>query len=378
MPNRSRKVTFRNNRGFAHLILVLVLGVFVVLGLVLASGDGLGVFAGKGRGGQGGKPKPPSEPRQSVTVQAPNGGETYEEGQVVEVKWTVGDFKQYSQENSSVWLATRSTQSDGTYVYQNKEKIAEGVKMRKGKNSLDWIIPDSILNGGSYVIYVAINLSAPNFDYSDSTFTIINELAGTPPPQPISFCDDSTGRAEVVDPNGDEAYEAGDTILLKWCLNSYGEYSQADSSIWLATRSTQSDGTFVYQNQALVSDETLMVSGENTLNWLIPEEYVIPSTVPEEPDQISAQSGLECSLHFFQTPNKLLCLIKQPPLQTQWQIPILQVCFHLLEQLHLCPPHPQVHLQVWEQLPLETLLLVLILTSLQFLLPHQQFLQLLA
>lgn len=280
----SNKFKLRNQKGFAHLVLVLVVGVVVVVGLVLASGDGgkLGVFAGKG-GNRGKPPKQSPEPKQSVTVQTPNGGESYEVGDTLKMRWTVTEYSQYSQETSYVLLATRVTEPDGSYSYNDQIQIASNVNMKNRKNSLDWVIPETVPNGDRYVIIVGINAS--NLDYSDGVFTIINSAVSTPEPTPTplpttnptptpgpvsSLCDNSTGTVEVKVPNGGESYEVGDTVLLKWCVNNYSEYSQQYSKIWLAARSTQSSGSFVYRNQVEIANDLLMTAGENTLNWGIP------------------------------------------------------------------------------------------------------------
>jgi hypothetical protein len=149
--------------------------------------------------------------------------------------------------------------------------------MVKGNNSLDWIVSDTVLSGGNFVILVSINNTATNLDYSDGTFSITSvSISPTPtPPPPSSSCDGSVGRVEVKEPNTGWALNVFDTVTIKWCLNDFSQYSQANSSIWLTTRTTQANGTYIYRNQLHIASNVAMTPGENTLDWTIPKDFTL-------------------------------------------------------------------------------------------------------
>lgn len=228
----------------------------------------------------------------NVQVKYPNGGETFTVGDKVDIQWCLNNYSAYSQAYSSIWLTSRQTQVDGTFVYQNQVPIfaydnkvpATGqLLMQTGLNTYSWTIPDSYtfvdpvtnttttvkVGGGSYVIMVAINGSGTgSYDYSDNTFTI-NNTSITPAPT-TTACANSAGTVAVLVPNGGEAYALGNTMTIKWCVNDYSQYNQNYASIWLSTRTDQLNGSPIYRNQVQISNNTAMNAGENSLSWTIP------------------------------------------------------------------------------------------------------------
>ncbi|MCE1188234.1 MAG: hypothetical protein LWX56_03755, partial [Ignavibacteria bacterium] len=119
---------------------------------------------------------------QSITVTAPNGGETYNAGDAVNIKWnSTGVAKvriQYTTNNGLGWLpVVDSTESNGLYV---------------------WNIPQNV-SSTNCKIKISKNTDSTLFSTSANTFTVLPAPALT-----------------VLSPNGGESFLAGSLQNITW------------------------------------------------------------------------------------------------------------------------------------------------------------------
>lgn len=125
-------------------------------------------------------------PAATITVTAPNGGESYVQGATVPISWTStgdagSDVEILAHGAGQSFTVAASTENDGTF---------------------DWIVPANQPTGTNYVMEVR-SLSAPTVaDSSNAAFTI----ASLPPAASIT----------VLSPNGGESLVRGSTVEIRW------------------------------------------------------------------------------------------------------------------------------------------------------------------
>lgn len=158
----------------------------------------------------------------SITVTAPNGGESYAPGAILPVTWT----------------------STGT-IGSNVEILAHGggqsvtvIASTSNDGAHDWLIPLAQAPAANYTIEVRSVATPTITDSSNAPFTI----TGPPPVASIS----------VVYPNGGESIGRGQTIDILW--SSTGDIganvrivARKGTSFAVVTNSTVNDGSFTYQ-----------------------------------------------------------------------------------------------------------------------------------
>ncbi|MEQ9466757.1 MAG: T9SS type A sorting domain-containing protein [Ekhidna sp.] len=170
-------------------------------------------------------------PVPSITLLAPNGGETLSVGNVYEISWT-------EQNIPGTDLIEIRLSTDGG---DNYSIIADGIfSMFEG--SYNWTVPDNI--GTNNRIQIA-NTSQAVADASDGVFTI--QAAPSP-------------SVTVLTPNGGEALKVGDSYEISW---STANISGSDLiEIRLST-----DGG---DNYSILNDGTFAMYG-GSYNWTIPD-----------------------------------------------------------------------------------------------------------
>jgi beta propeller repeat protein len=156
-----------------------------------------------------------SSPNPILTVATPNGGEHYEPGSTVTIKWVSQDVNyikiDYSSNNGTDWNSVVSDipASEGSY---------------------DWVTP--YIESDDYLIRVC-DVFDPGFcDQSDSTFRIA----------PIS-------EIEIISPNGGEVWQIGSSVNIIWIssnvLNVKIQLSIDNGSSWVDIISSLSNsGTY--------------------------------------------------------------------------------------------------------------------------------------
>lgn len=178
-----------------------------------------------------------SSPAGTLTVTAPNGGESYLQGATVPITWS-------------------STGSPGTTVDILVRSAGQSYAVATSTpndGAFDWVVPQAQAPGIDYVIEIRSS-SAPGItDSSNGTFAI------AAPPTPASIT--------VTAPNGGESYFPGATIPITW--NSSGStgasvqiFFNHDGQRMPLVDSTANDGAFdwlVPQGQAPGTDYTIEV-----------------------------------------------------------------------------------------------------------------------
>ncbi|NIN35066.1 MAG: hypothetical protein GTN53_27740, partial [Candidatus Aminicenantes bacterium] len=166
--------------------------------------------------------------QRTLTVTAPNGGESWEAGTNQNITWTstgsIANVKiEYSRDNGSSWITiTDSTANSGTY---------------------SWTVP----NPPCDICLVRITDTAgPASDVSDAVFSIAQDRS-----------------VSVMIPNGGESWEAGTAHDINWAItgnivNVKIEYSTDSGSSWNT-----------------ISDSTPITGEYNWYNWTVPNT---PST----------------------------------------------------------------------------------------------------
>ena len=169
----------------------------------------------------------------SITISAPNGGESWAAGTTQTIRWTY-------------------TGNPGTNVkielYKNgafNRTISSYATIGSGGNgSYNWMIPSNQAGGSDYTIKIKSATNSSYTDTSDGTFTI----TGPPPPS-----------ITVSVPNGGERWTAGTTQAIRWTY-------------------TGNPGTYVkielYKgvtlNRTISSYARLGSGGNGSYNWMIP------------------------------------------------------------------------------------------------------------
>ena len=94
-------------------------------------------------------------PSEYITVENPNGGESLETGDIININWDSNadsnvSIKLYINNTFNSNITTNTT-NDGTYT---------------------WSIPNSVASGSNYKIKITSNSNSDIYDFSDSTFSI--------------------------------------------------------------------------------------------------------------------------------------------------------------------------------------------------------------
>ncbi len=170
-------------------------------------------------------------PAPTITVTAPNGGESWTAGTPHPITWTYKG-------------------SPGTYVkielYKSgifNKTIASSVLTSAG--TYNWTIPSTQVQGSDYTIKVTSTTNASYTDMSDGTFTIVG-----PPPPSIT----------VSAPNGGESWTAGTPHPITWTYTgSPGAYVKIE----------------LYKGGVLnKSIAASVLTNNKTYNWSIPSTQV--------------------------------------------------------------------------------------------------------
>ncbi len=174
-----------------------------------------------------------STPSATLTVTAPNGGESLEVGDSYTIRWnttgTVGNVKiQYSTNNGSSWTTERaSTANDGSYA---------------------WTVPD--VESSQCKVRI---LEASDGSPSDTSNTVFSIEESAP-----------SATLTVTSPNGGESYEAGDTQTIRWSTTGSVDtvkirYSTNNGSSWTTERaSTANDGAYTWTVPGVSSTQCLV------------------------------------------------------------------------------------------------------------------------
>ncbi len=156
----------------------------------------------------------------NITVNYPNGGETFLKGSTMNINWT-DDFdgnvsiKLYKNGVLHTTIAS-STPSDGHYAYS---------------------ISNSMTAGGDYRIRISHVSSSVTYDESNADFNIV------------------TGNIEVAYPNGNEEFFADSLVTIQWTSNFQGKVKiqlikyvfNTGTLFGTLADSTDNDGTFDWQ-----------------------------------------------------------------------------------------------------------------------------------
>jgi peptidoglycan hydrolase CwlO-like protein len=190
----------------------------------------------------------------AFTIISPNGGETYQIGEKVIIKWKGGPEKStisfslgkdhWSDTDALILADNDRTVNDGEYVWTISERIEPGTYY---------------LNGG--------NNHEGFWDHSDKKFTII-DMHDPDPSGSIPF--------KILSPNGGEVYTRGQQVTIKWeggpansgiglALIKQTPF-QVDSNIVENTPGTANDGSYVWTIPSTIAPGTYYINGGNNNN----------------------------------------------------------------------------------------------------------------
>jgi len=166
----------------------------------------------------------------SITVTAPNGGETYSVGLTQNITWLtagkVGNLKiEYTTDSGTTWIEiVASTKNDGTY---------------------EWTVPNDVSE--TCLVRITDTENGDVSDTSDAVFTISDK--------PVII---------VTSPNGGESWLVGSSHDITW-LSAGGvgnvkiEYTTDYSTTWIEiVGSTENDGTYTWVVPNTVSNVCLV------------------------------------------------------------------------------------------------------------------------
>jgi hypothetical protein len=168
----------------------------------------------------------------SITVTAPNGGESWIQGSTHAITWTSsGDVgsnvkMEVLKASSVVQTLSSSTENDGTF---------------------SWTIPTTLTTGTDYRIRITSTTHPAITDTSNAYFTI---TSGT------------TGSIIVTSPNGGESWVRGSNHAITWTssgtVGSYVkiEVLKASSVVQTLSSSTENDGTFSWTIPSTIATGT--------------------------------------------------------------------------------------------------------------------------
>lgn len=171
----------------------------------------------------------------TVTVVAPNGGETFTAGTTNPIAWTsdlTGNVKiTLLKAGLHYALISLSTPNDGSF---------------------DWLLPSRLAAGSDYAVKIASVDSPLVYDISDATF---NVAAG------------GGSNVTVVTPNGGESFASGSVCPVTWTSDVTGflrlSLQKAGVDYMLISAQTVNDGTFdwtIPQTIAAGNDYTVKIS----------------------------------------------------------------------------------------------------------------------
>ena len=182
-----------------------------------------------------------SEAIPTVTLAAPNGGETYTVGDEVSISWTSTNFVA----TDAITLSLSTTEG-GEFA-----TIVEGTHTEFG-GSYTWTVPDSVT---TTALIKVENTTQEISDISDAYFTIA----------------EVTPTIVVNTPNGGESYSVGDQVTIEWTQVNFD-----DTDDIIISLSTSEGGDFVTINQT-----TSNVLG-GSFSWTIPDSVTTTALIKVE------------------------------------------------------------------------------------------------
>lgn len=200
----------------------------------------------------------------AITVTSPNGGESYEVGETIRIRWT----ERGGESMDSIEL---SRDSGGSW-----EELTDFVEnFSLGSTFEDWIATGPATDEA----LIRVNGQVLN-DVSDAVFSI------TEPSGDV---------ITVISPNGGETFVSGDDITLNWSVE--GDVSLVDLFVWDGSQWLQAAddidadlGTYVWTSGADISTEEALfraVSFDDAL--IVDESDAVFSILPEEEIELSVQ-----------------------------------------------------------------------------------------
>lgn len=178
----------------------------------------------------------------TVTVTAPNGGESFAAGSTCPITWTsdVTGFLRISLQKNGV-----------DYMLISAQTVNDG--------SFDWLIPATIASGTDYTVKICYCLNPVISDVSDAAFEITGGSGST---------------VAVVSPNGGETFTAGTTNAITWSSDITGNVRitllKAGLHYALISSSTSNDGSFDWLVPArLAAGSEYSVKVASAANYLL-------------------------------------------------------------------------------------------------------------
>ncbi|MDC0480215.1 GPI anchored serine-threonine rich family protein [Candidatus Marinimicrobia bacterium] len=161
-----------------------------------------------------------------IELTSPNGDEAWELGTTQSITWTTS----HPSENVAITL------------YQNSALNQVLSAATASTGSYSWTIADTIAEGSSYTIRIALVSDPGTFDDSDNTFTLTSTSQPT---------------ITVTSPNGGENWEMGSTHDITW------------------TSSDVSGNVYIFLYKSGSVEETLSAdeSNDGSYSWTIPDSY---------------------------------------------------------------------------------------------------------
>lgn len=179
---------------------------------------------------------------ENITVTAPNGGETYEKGDTVLIRWGIQNI------NSESRLEIDLFKADGTLVYNLGSSVnpLTGSQVDSSGAAFSWAIPRDgapggrSINPGQYKIRIVLAGESSIYDESDSYFTIIEEdreegnklpvdenqlpppyKPGSEEPTPTQTPTPTVvDKITVTSPNGGESWPDRSSQTIRWTTPS--------------------------------------------------------------------------------------------------------------------------------------------------------------
>ncbi len=186
-----------------------------------------------------GNQPPPAPVVSSITVTAPNGGESWAAGTTQTIRWTYAG-------SPGIYVKIELFKSSILYM-----TIAASAAIGSGgSGSYSWPIPSGQAPGSDYRIRVTSASDSQYIDLSNSYFTI----AAPPAPVTISI--------RVSSPNGTESWQAGLTQTIRW---TYEGNPGASVKIELLKAGVL--------NSTITSSATIGASGSGSYSWAILAGY---------------------------------------------------------------------------------------------------------
>ena len=202
-----------------------------------------------------------------IALTSPNGGETWDIGSSHEIIWTTS----HSSENVAITL------------YKNSASYQVLSAATASTGSFSWTIADTIAEGSSYTIRVALVSDLGTFDESNNTFTLITISQAT---------------IAVTSPNGGETWELSSTHDISWASSDVSgnikiELYQDGSVYQTIVESTDDDGSYSWTipdsydedsnykvRISSVSDGSVYDDSDNTFNLTSTSQPTITVTSP--------------------------------------------------------------------------------------------------